>query len=749
MGQPLHSIDLVNRRFDRGERGHCGIHTPLRILSFSLFLLALLLLAMPHQSFAGSVTWPTDAEVLSLGPHLEYLVDPTGTLELRDAQTSVDAWASVGEETASFGYTSDVYWFRTTLPATAPDASSAFLHIGYPLLDQVDFFELDASSTSPKRTISVGDRKSFNERPHSHRHFLFDVTPSNTAREIYFRVKTTRSMNVPLTISTQATFHTNDDALTMAFGLLFGGMLLMILYNVILYGWTRDTNYLMYCGYAGCLVVFFAAFQGFGFQYLWPRSIFWQEASMVVTISAVVATAMSFNLGFLNIQQELPKLYPLGKTLIALACLTMGSGFILEYSVAILLAFAVLLPACTFAMGTGVYLLKRGFRPARYYVVSWAAVLIGAVLLVLNRAGFLPVNILTDNILLVGATAQLMLLSYALADRINQMKEDKERIQRQALEDQRHAAAELRAALDQAEEASRLKSEFLANISHELRTPLNAIVNLPSGMLSDFDQTPTWSCQSCGAEFQAEDSSGEEPPADYQPDCPECGHPLKHQVEPTFIGKATDQVHFLKRIETSGRHLLGVVNDLLDISKLEAERMQIYPEPFQVFEMLQEVADSLESLAQAKSISLHFPDERLDWTLDADRIKVAQILVNLIGNAIKFTPEKGEIYIRVKPTRLCDEDALGFEVQDTGIGIPKEALDLIFDSFRQVDGSHTRQHQGTGLGLAITQRLVLLHKGTIDVTSEVGSGSTFRFVLPLVQLREERPQPNEESRNHA
>ena len=134
---------------------------------------------------------------------------------------------------------------------------------------------------------------------------------------------------------------------------------------------------------------------------------------------------------------------------------------------------------------------------------------------------------------------------------------------------------------------------------------------------------------------------------------------------------------------------------------------------------------------------------------DADRIKVAQILVNLVGNAIKFTPEEGQVSIRVRATSLRDEEALSFEVQDTGIGIPKDALDLIFDSFRQVDGSHTRQHQGTGLGLAITQRLVLLHKGTIDVVSEVGSGSTFRFVLPLVQLREELPQRNEESRNHA
>ena len=236
---------------------------------------------------------------------------------------------------------------------------------------------------------------------------------------------------------------------------------------------------------------------------------------------------------------------------------------------------------------------------------------------------------------------------------------------------------------------------------------------------------------SAAAQFRAEDSSEQEPPIDYKPDCPDCGYPLEHQVEPTFIGKAANQVHFLKRIETSGRHLLGVVNDLLDISKLEAERMQIYPEPFAVSEMLQEVADSLESLAEAKSVELQFPNERPGLTLDADRVKVAQILVNLVGNAIKFTPEAGQIHVRVTETDLRDENALQFEVQDTGIGIPKEALELIFDSFRQVDGSHTRRHEGTGLGLAITQRLVLLHKGTIDVTSEVGRGSTLGLSFPL------------------
>ena len=234
MGQPLHSIDAPHRRFGRTEVTRCAMHS-----LAGLCLTAFFLLTMPGLSFAGAATWPSDGEVLNLGPHLECLVDPSGNLALPDAQATGDAWSPVSQDIPSFGFTSDVYWFRTTLPATGPHAPSAFLHIGYPLLDEVDFFELEPSSSSPMRTIEVGDRKTFDERPFIHRHFLFEVNPSKTAREIYLRVKTTSSMTIPLTISTQATFHANDDALTMAFGLLFGGMLLMILYNVILYGWTR------------------------------------------------------------------------------------------------------------------------------------------------------------------------------------------------------------------------------------------------------------------------------------------------------------------------------------------------------------------------------------------------------------------------------------------------------------------------------------------------------------------------------
>ena len=693
--------------------------------------------------------WPVDEVSINLGPHLEYLVDTEGTLSLDQVLSDADQWMPFKGDTPSFGFTSDVYWFRTRLAAPPPQASEAFLHISYPLLDQIDFYALTPGASAPSGRATLGDKVPFGERPIQHRHFLIDIAPSEGEQDIYLRIQTTSSMNVPLSLVSKESFFVSDEALVMAYGLLFGSMIVMILYNIIIYLWTRETTYIMYCGYALGLVLLFVSLQGFSFQYLWPESLFWHEKSVVVIIGSAVAAALSFNLGFLDVKRQLPKVYPIGQVLIVASLIATVAALLLPYSIAIRAALIVLLPSCVFAIGSGVFLLQQGFRPARYYVVSWAAVVVGAVFLGMNRAGLIPVNVFTDNILLVGATAQLMLLSYALADRVNQIKADKERIQAQALEDQRRAAGDLQVALEKAEEASRLKSEFLANISHELRTPLNAIVNLPGGMLENFERAPTWNCAGCGSQFQSEDGSDVTPPADYKPDCPECNHPLTYEVEPTFVGNASEQIHYLTRIETSGRHLLGVVNDLLDISKLEADRMSIYPEPFEVIDMLREVETSMESLAEAKSITLAFPDKGLGLSLDADRIKVAQILVNLIGNAIKFTPDNGDISVQVREDRLDGNNALRFEVHDSGVGIPKDSLDLIFDSFRQVDGSHTRKHQGTGLGLAITQRLVHLHGGIIHVESEVGKGSIFSFVLPLIQVREDTTPSLGEDSQHA
>jgi len=237
---------------------------------------------------------------------------------------------------------------------------------------------------------------------------------------------------------------------------------------------------------------------------------------------------------------------------------------------------------------------------------------------------------------------------------------------------------ELQAQQVQVEAANRLKSEFLSNMSHELRTPLNSVLSLSQLMLSN----------GIGA------AGGED----------------RERVE---------------IIERNGRHLLNLINDILDLSKIEAGRMELYVSSFDVAEPVEAVVEAIRPLAEEKGLAVRVElSEMGELQTDSDKLK--QILLNLMSNAQKFT-EKGEIGIKARQ----DGQSVVFSVWDTGIGISEQDVSHIFDEFRQADGSTTRQYGGTGLGLAISRRLAALLGGKINVESKVGQGSTFTLTLPM------------------
>jgi signal transduction histidine kinase len=262
-----------------------------------------------------------------------------------------------------------------------------------------------------------------------------------------------------------------------------------------------------------------------------------------------------------------------------------------------------------------------------------------------------------------------------LAEQMNRMTRELARLQT----DQRAAAAELSRVNERLQDASRAKSEFLANMSHELRTPLNAILGF--------------------TEMMRDGLYGETPPEIEEP---------------------------LADIQTNGRHLLRLINDVLDLSKIEAGRMDLAPMDYSVHDVLQTVRASLRSLAVEKGLALTVsapPDLPLAF---GDAKRLVQCLMNLVGNALKFTHE-GSVDVGA----ALDGASLVYRVRDTGIGIPAAQLDKVFDEFRQVDATITREYGGTGLGLSITRRFVELHGGRIWVESEPGRGSTFWFSVPL------------------
>jgi signal transduction histidine kinase len=260
-----------------------------------------------------------------------------------------------------------------------------------------------------------------------------------------------------------------------------------------------------------------------------------------------------------------------------------------------------------------------------------------------------------------------------------------DRLNRQLLLQQQ----ELRNINDQLAAASHHKSQFLAKMSHELRTPLNAILGF-SGIIAN---------KSLGNDLTPE-----------------------------------ERKEFLGNIIISGRHLLDLINEVLDLSKIEAGKETLILEKFSVPEVLEAARQMVEPAADEKHITIEVTvDPRLSvWTADA--LKFKQILYNLLSNAIKFTPEAGRVRLRAGAT----EEGAEFSVTDTGIGIRPEDRERIFQEFEQVEMSAERRYEGTGLGLTLAKILVELHGGRIRLESEVGKGSTFAFVLPLRTPVEER-----------
>ncbi|NEQ54935.1 MAG: HAMP domain-containing protein, partial [Leptolyngbya sp. SIO3F4] len=292
-----------------------------------------------------------------------------------------------------------------------------------------------------------------------------------------------------------------------------------------------------------------------------------------------------------------------------------------------------------------------------------------------------------DQVISVVSEDEIGLLAHTFNRMAQQLQESFAvlEINNQELESRvRERTAQLEEAKEAAESATRTKSTFLANMSHELRTPLNSII----------------------------------------------GYSEILQEEAEIAGDKSNIPDLLK-IQGSSKHLLNLINSILDLSKIEAGRMELHLEPVNIEDLAQDVISTMHPVAEAKLNTIELSNTIVVETIESDPDKLRQCLLNLLSNANKFT-EEGQLTLDIKAIGYQSESYLEFTVTDTGIGMEQHQLEKIFEAFTQADTTSTRQYGGTGLGLTITREFVRMLGGTISAHSEPGKGSTFTILIPQV-----------------
>ncbi len=618
------------------------------------------------------------------------LEDSSADLGIEDALLRDEQFRPVRSiDRLNFGITASAYWLRFDIRGTENEA--AFLRVGNAVL-----YELDLYRPRPDGGYSMSPGGVMTPRADREFQYIQPVFELPGDGRYYLRIHSDTALWLSLNVEAAHELHAALSAVSGII-LLIGGMgLAIVVYNLIIFGLLRDPGYAWIALTILCFVLYQLTLAGVSSRYLWPHSPFWSGHAVIVFAGGVIVFILQFTRNYLG-TERFGRLELLFRLMMILTVLNSLYG-LADYRTANRLFAWIGLAATAVILGTALALMRRE-RPARIFLLAWLPAFSGAVVYVLLMLDLVPYHFFIRYAMSFGVLAGGFSLSYALADRLIEVRrrysDHLEATVRSRTRELEEAVVNLEAARRQAEEASRSKSAFLANMSHEIRTPMNAIL----GAAALLDETPS----------------------------------------------EEERRRYVRLLEKAGTTLLALIDDILDLSRVEAGRLVLDESPFDPVTVLEAVTEIMELRAREKGLQLRIVvSPGLPRSLLGDSLRLRQILLNLVGNAVKFT-ESGRIEagVRLVPGDSDEETSvLEYHVADTGPGIPEKQQRSVFESFQQADVSVTRRYGGSGLGLAISNHLVRLMNGQMKLESEEGRGSVFRFTARFRNTRDLRTEPD-------
>lgn len=655
----------------------------------------------------------------------------------------VDSMEFMKQEIAvpNLAVTDNTHWVKFKLKNNT-DESRLILQIEYPILDKVILHS--PMDNGEYRSVLMGDHLLYAQRKYEHPNYLFDLNLlPGEIKEYYLEIRSGEQILLPMNVGNAKTVFENNKLKDIVFGIYFGIILVMFFYNLFIYFSVKDASYLYYVFYIFIVGMVQITFPGYSFEFIWPESLWWSKHGLLLFGSMSGISIMLFTYHFLQIKVIAPRLRYLIYFIIGLYIIPFVVTFFDQYNLAYslidmsgaILSFATLFIA--------IRLVVKGYRPAKFFLVAWVIFLIGVFVFIFRSLGVLPYNDFTNYTMPLGSAIEVVLLSFALADKINVLKREREASRKRELEalqenekiireqnivleqkvkertiELEQTNEELQVTLEhlkdtqtQLVESEKMASlgQLTAGIAHEINNPINFVISNINPLKRDVDDL-----------LELIDKyGGVKATDDNIDDVLKSVMNFKDEIDLPYLKQEIEQI--LKGIEDGAARTSEIVIGLRTFSRLDEGDLKTAS----MVHCLDSTLTVLKSKIKEVDLELE-KDYQSNLEIECFPGKLNQLFLNMISNAIDTIESKGgkgKIKLGVQE----DGEEARIEISDTGEGMDEETKKRLFEPFYTTKDVG----KGTGLGMSIVYSIIEEHKGRIIVESELGVGTKFVVYLPI------------------